>query len=115
MVANDEAGGKQAAMVLTHAIGEILGQMQHDVMRLNIRVFGNPEWLSDAYLDANIIPHRMNFGWFLQGFNSVESLVEFVAINDGPNIPAYRMRGECQATVQSRGDADESLQTRQGF
>jgi len=96
-VANDEAGGKQAAMALTHAIGDMLGQMGYEVTRLVIRIFGNPEWLSDAYLDATVIPHRVNFGWFLQGFSSVESLVEFVAISDGPCTPVYRMRGNCQA------------------
>lgn len=81
-------------MALTHAIGEMLNRKGYQPMPLIIRILGNPEWLSDAYFDAGVAPDRVNFGWFLQGFNSVESLVEFVATEDGPSIPAYRMRGE---------------------
>ena len=63
-------------------------------MPLVVRVSGNHEWLSDAYFDANVIPNRVNYGWFLEGFNSVESLVEFVPIEERISIPAYRGRGE---------------------
>lgn len=63
-------------------------------MPLTIRISGNHEWLSDAYYDANVIPNRENFGWFLQGFNSVESLVEFVPAEEKNGVPAYRGRGK---------------------
>lgn len=63
-------------------------------MPLMIRVSGNQEWLSDAYFDANVIPNRANFGWFLQGFHSVESLVEFVHTEDRISMPAYRGRSK---------------------
>ena len=63
-------------------------------MPLTIRISGNHEWLSDAYYDANVIPNRDNFGWFLQGFNSVESLVEFIPTEDRMSVPAYRGRGK---------------------
>ena len=66
----------------------------YEVMPLTIRISANHEWLSDAYYDANVIPDRVNFGWFLQGFNSVESLVEFVPIEDRISVPAYRGRGK---------------------
>lgn len=61
---------------------------------MTVRISGNHEWLSDAYYDANVIPNRANFGWFLQGFNSVESLVDFVPIEDRISIPAYRGRSK---------------------
>lgn len=93
-VANDDRGGKQAAIALSHAIAEVLKQITDRVMPLMIRVLGNPEWLSDAYYDANIIPNRANFGWFLEGFNSAEALVEFVAIDVRLTTPIYHMRGE---------------------
>ena len=64
------------------------------MMPLVVRILGNHEWLSDAYFDASVIPNRANFGWFLQGFNSVESLVEFVPIEDKISMPAYRGRGK---------------------
>ena len=62
-------------------------------MPLKVRISGNFEWLSDAYYDANVIPHRANFGWFLRGFNSVESLVEFVPFEEKMSMPAYLGRG----------------------
>lgn len=114
-VANDEVGGKQAAMALTHAIAKMLGQMGYEVTRLVIRILGNPEWLSDAYLHASVIPHRVNFGWFLQGFNSVESLVEFVAMSDGPCTPAYRMRGKSSSVLHTMANTNEKLQTRRAY
>lgn len=101
-------------MALTHAIGEMLGQMGYEVTRLVIRILGNPEWLSVAYLDATVIPHQVNFGWFLQGFNSVESLVEFVAMSDVPT-PVYRMRGEWSTILHTIGNANEKLQTRWAY
>ncbi|CAD6591211.1 MAG: hypothetical protein ASARMPRED_005263 [Alectoria sarmentosa] len=91
-VCHDYNGGKEAATALTHAIGEWLLRWDYEVMPLTVRILGNPEWLSDAYYDANIIPNRVNFGWFLQGFNSVESLVEFVPTEDEISVPAYRGR-----------------------
>lgn len=102
-------------MALTHAIAEMLGQMGYEVTRLVIRILGNPEWLSDAYLDATVIPHRVNFGWFLQGFNSVESLVEFVAVSDGPCTPVYRMRGKLSSVLHRIGKANEEPQTRRAY
>lgn len=63
-------------------------------MPLTVRISGNHEWLSDAYFDARVIPNRANFGWFLQGFNSVESLVEFVPTEDRISVPAYRGRSK---------------------
>jgi len=87
--------------------------MRYEVTRLIIRIVGNTEWLSDAYLDANVTPHRVNFGWFLQGFNSVESLVEFVAIDDGPSTSLYGMRGVLMIVFCTVGNTDEDLQTRQ--
>lgn len=114
-IANDELGGKQAAMALTHGIADMLGQMGYEVTRLIIRIFGNPEWLSDAYLEANIVPHRVNFGWFLQGFNSVESLVEFVAISDGPCTPVYRMRGGVSSVLNTRSNADKCPKTQRAY
>ena len=63
-------------------------------MPLTVCISGNHEWLSDAYYDADVIPNRANFGWFLQGFNSVESLVEFVPFEDKISIPAYRGRSK---------------------
>ena len=79
------------AMELIDAMAKI--RKQHPVMPLVIRVFGNPEWLSDVYLEAGAIPIRANLGHFLRGFNSHDSLVEFVAEDIGMRIPAYRMRG----------------------
>lgn len=91
---NDRDGGVEAATALTHAIGQWLFKWDYEVMPLTIRISGNHEWLSDAYFDANVIPNRANFGWFLEGFNSVESLVEFVPIEDRISTPAYRGRGK---------------------
>ena len=68
----------------------------YEVMPLNIRIAGNHEWLSNAYYDARVIPNRVNFGFFLQGFNSVESLVEFVPVEDRITVPAYRGRGKLE-------------------
>lgn len=72
------------------------------MMPLNVLISGNHEWLSDAYYDASVIPNRANFGWFLQGFNSVESLVEFVPIEDRISMPAYRGRGESTSPAFAR-------------
>lgn len=74
-------------------------------MPLTVRISGNPEWLSDAYYDANTIPNRVNFGWFLQGFNSVESLVEFVPTEDEISMPAYRGRSK-PIYIQVIGERD---------
>ena len=71
-------------------------------MPLNIRIAGNHEWLSDAYYDARVIPNRVNFGFFLQGFNSVESLVEFVPVEDRITVPAYRGRGRSEEGARDR-------------
>ena len=75
-------------------------------MPLTIRIFGNHEWLSDAYFDAKVIPDRANFGWFLQGFNSVESLVEIVPFEERMSMPAYRGRGQ---HIQSATDRKTML------
>lgn len=91
-VGKDEPGGVEAATALTHAIGGWLRKWNYEVMPLTVRISGNHEWLSDAYFDARVIPNRANFGWFLQGFNSVESLVEFVPTEDRISVPAYRGR-----------------------
>ena len=91
-VCHDREGGVEAATALTHAIGEWLRKWSFEVMPLTIRILANYEWLSDAYYDADTIPDRVNFGWFLQGFNSVESLVEFIPFEDRISIPAYRGR-----------------------
>lgn len=93
-VANDEQGGKQAATALTYSIANLLKHQGYPVMPLTTRILGNPEWLSHAYLDAGVIPNQVNYGWFLQGFNSVDSLVEFVPVEEGPSVPAYRARGK---------------------
>ena len=93
-VRNDREGGVEAATALTHSIGQWLLNWGFEVMPLAVRISGNHEWLSDAYFDAKTIPNRVNYGWFLEGFNSVESLVEFVPIEDRISIPAYRGRGE---------------------
>ncbi|KAF6222030.1 hypothetical protein HO133_001998 [Letharia lupina] len=91
-VCNDQDGGREAAAALTHAIGDWLLNWKFEVMPLTVHISGNHEWLGDAYFDANVIPSRANFGWFLQGFNSVESLVEFVPTEERISIPAYRGR-----------------------
>ena len=93
-VSNDRKGGKEAATTLTHAIGEWLQKWNYEVMPLTVRISGHHEWLSDAYFDAEVIPSRVNFGWFIEGFNSIESLVEFVPIEDKISVPAYRGRGK---------------------
>ena len=102
-MSNDRAGGVEAATVLTHTIGQWLLKWDFEVMPLVVRVSGNHEWLSDAYFDANVIPNRVNYGWFLEGFNSVESLVEFVPIEDRISIPAYHGRGEAMLHELDRG------------
>lgn len=83
-------------MALTEAVGTLVNSVDCslDVMPLMVRILGGPEWLSQAYLEANVTPHLVNFGWFLRGFNNTESLVEFIAVEDGPSIPTYRARGE---------------------
>lgn len=70
-------------MALTHAIGESLHRMGYAVTKLLARIMGDPEWLALAYLHAGVIPSKVNFGWFLRGFNGVESLVEFVPVDEG--------------------------------
>jgi len=90
-------------MALTTAIREIVKQVDDSmkVMPLIVKIMGNPEWLSDAYLAAQFIPHQVNFGWFLQGFNVVKPLVEFVADDIvGPSIPSYRTRGRLSGNVR---------------
>ena len=72
------------------------------MMPLIVRISGNHEWLSDAYYDAKVIPNRTNFGWFLQGFNSVEPLVEYVPTDDRMSTPAYRGRGKTIEDVIDR-------------
>lgn len=71
-------------------------------MPLTVRISGNHEWLGDAYFDANVIPTRANFGWFLQGFNSVESLVEFVPTEERVSMPAYRGRSKSKQYAADR-------------
>ena len=90
----DREGGDEAATNLTHTIGQWLLKWDFEVMPLWVRVFGNYEYLSDAYFEAGVIPDRVNYGWFLEGFNNVESHVEFVPIEDKIGIPAYRGRSE---------------------
>ena len=90
----DREGGIEAATNLTPTIGQWLLKWDFEVMPLAVRVSGNHEWLSDAYFEDGVIPDRVNYGWFLEGFNSVESLVEFVPIEDKISTPAYRGRGE---------------------
>ena len=83
-------------MALAQALSVVVGRLDSSmrVIPLMVRVYGSPGWLSQAFVDANIIPSMVNYGWFLQGFNDVESLVEFIAVEDGPSIPAYRSRGK---------------------
>ena len=100
---NDREGGVEAATTLTHTIGQWLLKWDFEVMPLAVRVSGNHEWLSDAYFEANVILDRVNYGWFLEGFNSVESLVEFVHIENRISIPAYRGRGEAVLYKVDRG------------
>ena len=108
---NDREGGVEAATNLTHTIGGWLLKWDFEVMPLVVRISGNHEWLSDAYFDADVIPNRVNYGWFLEGFNSVESLVEFVPIEDRISIPAYRGRGEAMLYELDTGDNSDNFAT----
>ena len=99
-------------MALAQALAVVVERLNYSmkVIPLMVGVYGSPEFLSQAFLDADVTPSLVNYGWFLQGFNRVESLVEFIAVEDGRSGIFFVTVVTDQSIVVDRKDDETAKQ-----
>ena len=58
-----------------------------------IRIYANVKGLSKVYKDSNLLPEYYSFEQFIQGFNMVEPLCDYVDAGTGKECSDNKIKG----------------------
>lgn len=98
-------GGYEAARLLMQAAEEHIPQADPEAPPntcCRIRVYANVEGLAKAYRANDILPADGSMAAFIQGFNKMSPLCDFVDVGHGKECSDVKLRGQHRYSILPR-------------
>ena len=116
LIANGEAGGKEAAALLWNAISNDVHQRIPDLgidYKIVVRIYANLKGLGDACNRSGIIDHPLHMDEFARGFTGSRQLFDFIDVGTGKDRADDKISGMTfgPRPCEMFADNDRNIQT----